>query len=62
MSDMAMLKQIQKKLDLLDLKVTALLVREEPATPDESRAIRRSEKEFAQGKYKSWDDIKAHKK
>lgn len=57
-----MLKQIQKKLDLLDLKVTALLVREEPATPDESRAIRRSEKEFAQGKYKSWDDIKAHKK
>lgn len=62
MSDSAMLKQIQKKLDLLDVKVSALLVREEPATPDELHAIHQSEKEFAEGKYKFWDEIKSQKK
>ena len=62
MSNMAMLKQIQKKLDDIDMKVSALLVREEPATSDEINAIRRGEREFAQGKFKSWDEIKSHKK
>ena len=54
-----LLKQIYTKLNELDRKVSALLVKEEPATKDELLAIRRGEKEFAQGKFKSLSQLKA---
>ena len=54
----AVLKQIYSKLDEIDQKLSALLIKEEPATKEELKAIKESEKEFAQGKFKAWKEIK----
>ncbi len=56
------LKQIYKKLNEIDTKVSALLVKEEKPTPEEKAAIGRGEKEFSEGKFKSWRQIKASMK
>ena len=58
----AILKQIYKKLWEIDSKVSALLVKEEKATPEEKTLIRRGEKQFREGKFKSWREIKASMK
>ena len=53
------LEQISKKLDEIDLKISALLLKEEKPTKEELRAIKAGEKEFRAGKYRSWKEIKA---
>ena len=55
----AILKQIYKKLGEIDSKVSALLVKEVKATPEEKTLIRLGEKQFREGKFKSWREIKA---
>jgi len=55
----ASLKQIYGKLNELDQKVSALLVKEEKATEEEARAIRAGKRQFARGEYRSWKKIKA---
>lgn len=54
----AMLKQIYLKLNEIDQKVNSLLVKEEKPTKSELRAIKAGERQFAQGKFRSWDEIK----
>ena len=54
-----LLKQICAKLDELERKVSALLAEEEPVTKSELRAIRRGEREFAEGRLKPLAEIKA---
>ena len=56
------LKQISKKLDEINTKVSALLVKEEKPTLEEKRAIKAGEKEFKEGKFKSWRTVKAQMK
>jgi hypothetical protein len=52
------LKQIYSKLSEIDQKVNSLLVKEEKPTKNELKAIRTGKKQFAQGKFRSWDEIK----
>lgn len=52
------LEQIYKKLNDIDLKVTALMVKEEKPTKEELRAIRAGQKQFAEGKFSEWKDIR----
>ncbi len=54
-----MLKQIYAKLSELDHKVSALLVKEERPSEEEHKAIRAGLKEFSEGKYDSWETVKA---
>ncbi len=56
------LKTIQERLDLLEMRFNALFVKEEPATKSELAAIRRGRKEFAHGEYVSLDEIRARKR
>ena len=58
----ATLKQISKKLDEINTKVSALLVKEEKPNLEEKRAIRLGEKEFKERKFKSWATVKAQMK
>lgn len=51
----ATLKQIYSKLSEIDQKVSALLVKEEKPTKEELKAIRAGRKQFAEGKFKTWD-------
>ena len=52
------LKQIYSKLDELDKKVSALLVKEDVPSKEELKAIKAGRKQFLQGKFQSWDKIK----
>ncbi|MCR4369100.1 MAG: hypothetical protein NUV67_04305 [archaeon] len=52
------LKQIYSKLNEIDQKVNSLLVKEEKPTKGEMKAIKAGEKQFSQGKFRSWDEIK----
>jgi len=54
----ATLKQIYSKLNEIDQKVNSLLVKEEKPTKSELKAIRAGKKQFAQGTFRSWDEIK----
>lgn len=56
------LKEIYSKLSDIDQKVSALLVKEEKPSKEELRAIRAGKKEFAQGKFRSWEKIKTQTK
>ena len=53
------LKEIYSKLTDIDQKVSALLVKEEMPSKEESKTIQAGKKEFAQGKFRSWTKIKA---
>ncbi len=53
------LKQIYRKLSEIDSKVSALLVREERPSRSELRAIRRGEREFSEGNFRAWSQIRA---
>ncbi|MBI4044248.1 MAG: hypothetical protein HY392_00900 [Candidatus Diapherotrites archaeon] len=55
----ATLKQIYSRLNDIDQKVSALLVKEERPTKEELSAIRIGRKQFAEGKFKSWQEIKS---
>ena len=55
----SMLKQIYRKLDDLDVKVSALLVKEEKATLEEVKAIQLGKKQFREGKFKAWDAVRS---
>ncbi|MDO8624757.1 MAG: hypothetical protein Q7R47_01640 [Candidatus Diapherotrites archaeon] len=52
------LKQVYSKLQDIDQKVSALLVKEEKTTKAEQKAIRVGKNEFAQGQFKSWERVK----
>ena len=52
------LKQIYSKLNELDKKVSALLVKEEKPAKEELKSIKAGKKQFAQGKFKSWQAVK----
>lgn len=52
------LKLIYNKLNEIDQKVSALLIKEESASKEELKAIKEAEKEFAQGKFRAWKEIK----
>lgn len=54
----ATLKQIYSKLNEIDQKVSALLIKEEKPAKDELRAIRAGEKQFAEGKFRAWSEIR----
>ena len=54
----ATLKQIYSKLNELDKKVSALLVKEEKPTKEELKEIKSGKKQFAEGKSKSWQSVK----
>ena len=58
MSDTAALKAIQTRLEAMDTKLNALLVKEEAPTKGELRAMKRGHKEIAEGKVVSWASIK----
>ena len=58
----ATLKQINRKLYEIDTKLSALLVKEEKPAIEERRAIKQGEKEFKEGKFKSWRAAKAQMK
>ncbi|HLC36889.1 MAG TPA: hypothetical protein VJK05_04765 [archaeon] len=61
MSEME-LKQIFRKLNEIDSKVSALLVKEIKPSEEEKAAIKRGEKEFKEGKFLSWHELKAKMK
>jgi hypothetical protein len=52
-------ERILAKLEDIDQKVSALLVKEEKPSKEELAAIRAGKKEFEQKKFKSWNRIKA---
>ena len=52
------LKQIYSKLNEIDQKVNSLLVKEEKPTKSELKAIRAGKKQFAQRKFRAWEEIK----
>ena len=54
----ATLKQIYSKLNEIDQKVNSLLVKEVKPTKGELKSIKAGERQFAQGKSRSWDEIK----
>jgi len=56
------LEQIYSKLNDIDQKVSALLLKEEKPTAEELRSIKSGKKEFSQGKFKSWKQIKSQSK
>ena len=58
MSEQAALKQIQMKLDEMDLKLNAILVKEEPPTKQELKAMKRGHIEIKEGKLVSWESVK----
>ena len=58
----ATLKQIYSKLNDIDQKVSALLLKEEKPTVEELRAIKIGKKEFSEGKFKAWKQIKSQSK
>jgi len=51
------LRQIYKKLNEIDLKVSALMIKEEKATKSELKAIRLGQNEFSQGKFRDLREI-----
>ncbi len=53
----ATLKQIYRKLNEMDMKLSALMVKEERPTRSELHAIRLGKREFLQGKFKELDKI-----
>lgn len=53
------LQQIYRKLSEIDTKVSALLVREERPSKSELRAVKRGEKEFSEGKFRAWSQVRA---
>lgn len=55
----ATLKQIYSKLNEIDQKVSALLVKEEKPTKEELSSIRVGRRQFAEGKFRSWREIKS---
>jgi len=55
----AVLKQIYSKLNEIDVKVSALLIKEEKPTKEELRAIKLGEKEFTEEKFKPWKEVKS---
>ncbi len=59
MSDTAVLKAIQTRLETMDTKLNALLVKEEAPTKEELRAMKRGHKEIAEGKVIPWETVKA---
>ncbi len=62
MTDSVVLKAIQNQLEAMDTKLNALLVKEEPPTKEELRAMKRGHKEIAEGKLVSWETVKARNK
>ncbi len=52
------LKQISSKLNEIDQKITSLIIKKEKPTKEELKAIRAGKKQFSQGKFQSWDEIK----
>jgi hypothetical protein len=59
MSDTVALKAIQTRLEVMDTKLNALLVREEAPTKSELRAMKRGHKEIAEGKVVPWASVNA---
>ena len=57
-STIQLLKKLESRIDQMDYKLTALLVREEPATKSELKAIREGKKEFDQGKFVTWKNLR----
>jgi len=53
----ASLRQIYDKLEEIDMKVSALMVKEEKPSKNELRAIKMGEKEFSAGKFKSLKEV-----
>lgn len=51
-------KELKLQLDEINQKLNALLVREEPATKAEQKALREGKKEFAQGKFVTWESLR----
>jgi hypothetical protein len=52
------LEQIYSKLNDIDQKISALLLKEEKPTVEEARAIGIGKKQFSEGKFNSWKQIK----
>ncbi len=58
MSETQLIHQLQERVDMLEMRVNALLVKEVKPTKKDLREIQEARKDIANGRVVSWEEVK----